>query len=167
MSINLLHFLLSFLLPWQKYFLEMMLISFLLGFTAFRNAYFGSGTIPILLDNLLCLGTETQLASCTHSGVGNIGSCSHSEDAGVRCKKRELLFSLSLSSLSLSLSFSLSLSLSLSLSPLSLSLSLSLCSKTFPPISYLSLCLLLIQLYSQHFLVLLGQYQPQSSMTPH
>ena len=51
----------------------------------YSNAYFGEGSGPILLSNLACTGGESTLADCGHLGVGITGSCSHSEDAGVRC----------------------------------------------------------------------------------
>ena len=54
----------------------------------YSNAYFGEGSGPILLSNLACTGRESTLADCSHLGVGITGSCSHSEDAGVRCYYR-------------------------------------------------------------------------------
>lgn len=48
------------------------------------NAFFGRGRDEIYLDDLDCNGTEADLLTCpivpttTHS-------CSHSDDAGVRC----------------------------------------------------------------------------------
>ena len=53
--------------------------------TAYSNAYFGQGSGPILLDGVTCTGSETTLSNCSHLGVGVTRSCSHSEDAGVRC----------------------------------------------------------------------------------
>ena len=53
--------------------------------TSYSNAYFGDGSGPILLDNVTCAGSESTLANCGHLGVGATRSCSHSEDAGVRC----------------------------------------------------------------------------------
>ena len=53
--------------------------------TAYSYAYFGQGSGPILLDNVACTGSESILANCSHLGIGITRSCSHSEDAGVRC----------------------------------------------------------------------------------
>ena len=53
--------------------------------TAYSNAYFGQGSGLILLDNVVCTGSEATLANCSHLGVGVTRSCSHSKDAGVRC----------------------------------------------------------------------------------
>ena len=54
------------------------------GATAFRTAFFGQGTGPILLDNLGCTGNEIKLVNCPHNGIG-IDNCVHAEDAGLRC----------------------------------------------------------------------------------
>ncbi|XP_056011221.1 deleted in malignant brain tumors 1 protein-like [Ostrea edulis] len=48
------------------------------------NAMFGSGTGPILLDDVKCLGNETGLGACDHKPFGT-NNCDHSEDAGVLC----------------------------------------------------------------------------------
>ena len=52
---------------------------------SYGGAIFGQGSGPIWLDNVVCVGTESTLASCGHLGVGITRSCSHREDAGVRC----------------------------------------------------------------------------------
>ena len=57
---------------------------FNLGSIARTRAYFGQGTIPILLDNVGCRGTESRLTSCTYSS--HTTDCSHREDAGVTCQ---------------------------------------------------------------------------------
>ena len=53
--------------------------------TAIGSAGFGQGSGPIFLDNVSCGGNETVIASCGHLGINITRSCSHSEDAGVRC----------------------------------------------------------------------------------
>ena len=50
-----------------------------------KRAYYGQGSGPIWLDNLLCTGTETSLYNCVHPGIG-INNCGHHEDAGVLCQ---------------------------------------------------------------------------------
>ena len=48
------------------------------------NPGYGSGTGPILLDDVSCEGSESSLFSCSHSGVGN-NYCYGGKDAGVQC----------------------------------------------------------------------------------
>ncbi|XP_033112971.1 scavenger receptor cysteine-rich domain superfamily protein-like isoform X2 [Anneissia japonica] len=45
---------------------------------------FGIGTLPILLDNLVCTGAEPSLDQCKHGGW-NVNNCGHNEDAGLIC----------------------------------------------------------------------------------
>ncbi|EDO33055.1 predicted protein, partial [Nematostella vectensis] len=52
---------------------------------ATHSASFGQGSGRILLDNVMCRGTEKTIADCTHSPWGK-HNCRHSEDAGVICK---------------------------------------------------------------------------------
>ena len=53
--------------------------------TAIGSAGFGQGSGSILLDSVSCNGSEPILVRCGHLGVNITRSCSHSEDAGVRC----------------------------------------------------------------------------------
>ena len=53
--------------------------------TSYNSDRFGQAPGPIWLDNVQCTGNESTLASCSHLGVNNTRSCTHYEDAGVRC----------------------------------------------------------------------------------
>ncbi|XP_071950900.1 scavenger receptor cysteine-rich domain superfamily protein-like [Antedon mediterranea] len=46
--------------------------------------WFGAGSGDILLDDLQCEGTETNILNCPHTNH-NGGNCGHFEDVGVRC----------------------------------------------------------------------------------
>ena len=54
--------------------------------TSHVGAFFGQGNGTIWLDDVRCRGAETSLSSCSHRSWGSLGSCSHSEDAGVVCE---------------------------------------------------------------------------------
>lgn len=49
---------------------------------SYGSPFVGSGRI--WLDDLKCLGTESDIFSCAHGGVG-VNNCHHNEDAGVYC----------------------------------------------------------------------------------
>ena len=49
------------------------------------EAFFGRGTGPIWLDDLICAGSESRLIDCAHNGFG-LHNCGHSEDAGLLCE---------------------------------------------------------------------------------
>ena len=53
--------------------------------TAIRSAGFSQGSGSIWLDSVTCTGNESTLAECGHLGVNVTRSCTHIEDAGVRC----------------------------------------------------------------------------------
>ena len=40
---------------------------------------------PVWLRQVECLGNESKLSLCPHSGVGRVGNCTHGQDAGVKC----------------------------------------------------------------------------------
>ena len=51
---------------------------------SYNSAFFGAGThLPILLDNLQCLGNESKITDCTFET--HTADCSHNEDAGIKC----------------------------------------------------------------------------------
>ena len=49
---------------------------------AYSRAYFGQGTVPILLDDVRCTNTESRLIDCSYTAIDN---CAHSEDAAISC----------------------------------------------------------------------------------
>ena len=49
------------------------------------SSIFGQGTGPVILSRLQCTGHEYRLFDCVHRGL-IIHSCSHTQDAGVRCQ---------------------------------------------------------------------------------
>ncbi|XP_071477442.1 antigen WC1.1-like [Diadema antillarum] len=51
---------------------------------AVRSPGFGPGTGKILIDDLKCNGTESELVNCAQSPFGE-NDCNHHEDAGVQC----------------------------------------------------------------------------------
>ena len=52
------------------------------------NAFYGRGTGPLLLDDLICRNTEQRLIDCAHGGIGNTDFCrGHADDAGLDCRE--------------------------------------------------------------------------------
>ena len=65
----------------------------LAGAIARYNAFFGQGTGPSWLDDLLCRGNEQRIIDCPVStgGIGMVDFCNgHADDAGVTCQIRML-----------------------------------------------------------------------------
>ena len=67
----------------------MLLLLLFVGGVAYSDARYGSGDGPIVLNNLVCTGTETNIFDCVHDGIGVIGTCTHSDDAAVMCQEGE------------------------------------------------------------------------------
>lgn len=59
-------------------------LGYLDAFAAPLFAHYGEGSGRIWLDNLQCLGTESDLFACVHNGIG-VHNCDHDEDASVEC----------------------------------------------------------------------------------
>ncbi|XP_031145525.1 macrophage receptor MARCO isoform X2 [Sander lucioperca] len=57
----------------------------MLGFQTAINTFTATpGSGRIWLDELRCVGTESDIFSCQHGGIG-VNNCQHNEDAGVQC----------------------------------------------------------------------------------
>ena len=48
------------------------------------HAHYGEGTGPIWLDDLQCVGNESDIFTCVHNGIGD-HNCVHNRDASVEC----------------------------------------------------------------------------------
>ena len=57
---------------------------------AFTTLQFGTGYGEIFLNNVVCTGSENDLNSCSHSAIGSTGTCTHANDAAVRCQGESL-----------------------------------------------------------------------------
>ncbi len=68
-----------------------MIVPFVPGSVALSGGSFGEGTGRIWLDNVQCTGNERQLMNCTSSSSG-VNSCTHAQDAGVRCASGMMTF---------------------------------------------------------------------------
>ena len=50
------------------------------------SVHYGEGTGPIWLDNVQCVGNESNIFTCTHDGIGYYNcTCEHDNDASVEC----------------------------------------------------------------------------------
>ena len=58
--------------------------SLLLGVQILAQGSFDEGTGRIWLENVTCMGSERGLIDCIDDLEGN-SSCTHAQDAGVRC----------------------------------------------------------------------------------
>lgn len=54
-----------------------------------NTSLFGESSGPVFLSNIQCVGSESELLSCLHAGVGNHkcgeGVAAHMHDVGVIC----------------------------------------------------------------------------------
>ena len=55
------------------------------------NSYYGAGSGQIWLDDVACTSSNTKLLQCHSSPIGS-HSCSHSDEAGVKCEGNEICF---------------------------------------------------------------------------
>ena len=65
---------------------EMLLLYYLplVGGYAINGSRFGSGDVPVVIDNMNCNGTETSITDCPTTSNA-IGTCNSSTIAGVTC----------------------------------------------------------------------------------
>ena len=59
-------------------------LGFLNGITSTQDQVV-TDSLPVWLRQVGCLGNESTLSHCRHTGVGNTGNCSHAQDARVKC----------------------------------------------------------------------------------
>ena len=54
---------------------------------------YGAGplTQPILIRDVVCIGSESKISDCAHSDINEFGNCLHADDVGVICEG-EILF---------------------------------------------------------------------------
>ena len=55
------------------------------GGISYNNAFFGAGTGPIYLDDVVCTSSDSQLLECSSRPILR-HNCTHSTDAGVGCE---------------------------------------------------------------------------------
>lgn len=60
---------------------------------AVSGGYFGAGesSSPIWMDDVTCYGNEMYVTHCISSPIG-VHNCNHSQDAGVRCHSKCILW---------------------------------------------------------------------------
>ena len=54
------------------------------------NSYYGAGSGQIWLDDVACASYDTKLLQCSSCPIAS-HHCSHSDEAGVKCKGNEFL----------------------------------------------------------------------------
>ena len=62
----------------------LFICTFLFIYLFIFRAYFGPAQGAIILDNVRCAGTESEISDCNHLPFGT-HNCNHYEDAGVAC----------------------------------------------------------------------------------
>lgn len=60
--------------------------------TAHTWALFGEGSVPILMYQVNCKGSESSISDCSHTGFGS-NNCLHNQDAGVVCSGMKIIAS--------------------------------------------------------------------------
>ena len=55
------------------------------------SGFFGEGSGPIFIDDVVCSGSESSLLSCPFSAIG-LHDCDHTEDAGVKCEGTSIIY---------------------------------------------------------------------------
>ena len=53
---------------------------------AVPNAGFGEGSGSIILDDVMCVGNETNILDCARGAEIYASNCEHREDVAVRCQ---------------------------------------------------------------------------------
>ena len=54
-------------------------------------AAYGQGSGPVVLDDVYCAGTETEVLECSFGAGIDTHNCQHSEDVGIFCPPRKIL----------------------------------------------------------------------------
>lgn len=65
-----------------NYHINILFYNYNIGATGLISGYFGGGIGPVHVSNLQCAGNESQLLDCQYM---DNPSCTHFEDAGIRC----------------------------------------------------------------------------------
>ena len=60
------------------------------GETVSADSYGDASGIPILLDDVKCTGSESNLLSCPQLPLGSAHDCTHTEDVAIVCQSEQL-----------------------------------------------------------------------------